>query len=126
MASLLGVFGLAGLLVTAVGLFGVMSFLAGRRTREFAIRMALGARPADIILSVCVQGVGLVLIGLSMSLPCSYGLTRYIASRLHGTNSFDMATYAAVSLVCLLVASLAVLIPARRAIANSTDALRCE
>jgi len=126
MASLLGVFGLAGLFVTAVGLYGVISFLSSQRTREFGIRIALGARPTDIILLVFAQGMTLVLIGLSVSLPCSYGLTRYIASRLHGMDPFDMATYAAVCLVCLLVASLAVLIPARRATANPTDALRCD
>ncbi len=125
-ATLLGIFGLAGLLVTAVGLYGAMSFLSSQRTREFGIRIAIGARPSDIILSVCLQGVTLALIGLSVSLPCSYGLTRYIASRLHGMDPFDTGTYAVISLVCLLVALLAVFLPARRAAANPTDALRCE
>ncbi len=126
MAALLGVCGLAGLLVTAIGLYGVMSFLSNQRAREFAIRIALGAHPAGVILSVCVQGIRLVLIGLSVSLPCSYGLTRYIASRLHGMDPFHAATFASVSLVCLLVAVVAVLLPARRAAANPMDALRCE
>lgn len=126
MASLLGVLGLVGLLVTAVGLYGVISFLATQRTREFGIRMALGAQRTDILKDICVQGIALVLVGLSVALPCSYGLTRFIASRLHGVGRFDLTTYAAISLLCLLVAFVAVLLPARRATANPTDALRFE
>jgi len=126
MATLLGIFGLAGLLVTAVGLYGVMSFLSTQRMHEFGIRIAIGARPLDIMISVCTQGVTLVLIGLSVSLPCSFGLTRYIATRLHGMDPFDTSTYAIVSSVCLLVALLAVFLPARRAAATPMDALRCE
>ncbi len=126
LAGLLGLFGVVGLLVTAVGLYGMFSFVTAQRTREFGIRMALGARRQDLLLQVSRQGLGLVLAGLAVALPCSYALTRLIESRLHGIGPFDLLTYAAVSLVCVAVAIVAVLIPARRASARPTDALRFE
>jgi predicted lysophospholipase L1 biosynthesis ABC-type transport system permease subunit len=126
LAGLLGLFGVLGLLVTAVGLYGMFSFVTAQRTREFGIRMALGARQEDLLRQICRQGATLVLAGLAVAFPCSYGLTRFIESRLHGVGPFDLLTYAAVSLVCVVAATVAVLIPARRATAKPTDALRFE
>jgi putative ABC transport system permease protein len=126
LAGLLGVFGAIGLLVTAVGLYGMISFVTAQRTREFGIRTALGARRGELLRGICGQGAIPVLIGLGVALPSIYGLTRFIQSRLHGIGPFDLPTYAAISLLCIAVSFVATLIPARRATANPTNALRSE
>jgi hypothetical protein len=73
-----------------------------------------------------MRGFAPVLVGLGAALPCSFVLTRFIAGRLHGVGPFDAATYAAVSLLCLVVAFAAVFLPARKVTANPMSSLRFE
>jgi len=104
----------------------MMSYVTAQRTREFGIRMALGAGRKRLIRQICGRGATLVLVGLAAALPGSFALTRLIESRLHGIGPFDLVTYLTVSIVCLGAAFVAMLIPARKATANPTEALRFE
>jgi predicted permease len=104
-----------GLLLAALGIYGVISYLVGRRTHEIGIRMALGARPPDILREVLGHGGRTALAGMLLGLVASLGVTRLITSMLFGVGVTDPLTYAAVVLILLAVALLACWIPARRA-----------
>jgi putative ABC transport system permease protein len=123
-AEVLGIFGSLALLLAAAGLYGVVSCSTLQRSQEFGIRMALGARPSSIFRLVLMDGITLVAVGLALALPCSIALSRFIASRLHGLSPYDPVTYGLVSLLCLAVAFVAILLPARRAISDPMTALR--
>jgi putative ABC transport system permease protein len=125
-AFVLGAFGLLALILTAVGLYGVISYFVAQRTQEFGIRMALGAQAEDILKQVVREGMTLVSVGLALGLPCSMTASRFIGSRLHGMSPVDPVTYITISLLCIAVALCAVFLPARRATANPMDALRFE
>jgi putative ABC transport system permease protein len=125
-AFVLGVFGLLALVLTAVGLYGVISYFVAQRTQEFGIRMALGAQAEDILKQVVREGMTLVSLGLAIGLPCSMAVSRLIGSRLHGMSPVDPVTYVGISLLCIAMALCAVFPPARRATANPMDALRFE
>jgi putative ABC transport system permease protein len=114
-ALLLGVFGSLALVLAAVGLYGVMSFSVSRRTRELGIRMALGARAADVFRMVLRQGMTLVLLGIAVGLVASTLMTRLLQSFLYGISTTDALTFASVPMMLALVAFLACYIPARRA-----------
>jgi putative ABC transport system permease protein len=122
----LGVFGAFGLILASVGLYGIISYSVAQRTREFGIRMALGAKHANIVGREVFQGISLALIGLGAGLPVSAALSRFLASRMHGLSPLDPTTYVAVSALCLVVASFASFLSARRAAGNPMDALRVE
>ncbi len=126
-ATLLGIFGIVGVMLATVGLYGVMSFTARARTREIGIRMALGAQPGSVLRMITAQGIVLVGIGLAAGLAASLALTRFVASLLYGVSPTDALTFVGVPLVMVAVAAVAVLIPARRAArVDPLQALRCD
>ncbi|HEY0173206.1 MAG TPA: ABC transporter permease [Pyrinomonadaceae bacterium] len=112
---LLSVFAAAALVLTIVGLYGVMVTSVLQRTHEIGIRMALGARPLDIIRMILTQGALLVFAGLAAGLALAYAAGRSLSSLLFEVSGFDLITYATVSAVFVLVMLAASLIPARRA-----------
>ncbi len=114
-AILLGGFAAFALIVAGVGLFGVLSYVVAQRSREIAVRTALGARQIDIVGEVLRQGLRTAALGLAAGLLGSFALTRSIASMLYGVTTHDAITYAAVPVVLLSVAVIACLAPALRA-----------
>jgi len=114
-ARLSSFFGALSLLLACVGLYGLLSYEVTQRTREIGIRMALGARPPDVLRIVVRQGVGLSVVGALIGILVALGATRYLASLLYGVRPFDPPTFLAVALLLSLVALAACYIPARRA-----------
>jgi predicted permease len=113
-AGLLAVFGVLALLLACVGLFGVMSYTVGQRTREIGLRMALGATPGIVLNLVLKQGLTLVGSGVVIGLLGAVLLARSMAALLYGS-SMDFVAFAGASAALVLVATLASLLPARRA-----------
>ncbi len=114
-ALLLGIFASLALLLAAVGIYGVLSYNVGQRTREIGIRVALGAQHSDVLGLVVKHGMSLGLIGLGMGLAASIALTRFLKSLLFGVSATDPATLVGVAILLALVVFLACYIPARRA-----------
>jgi len=114
-AALLGVFGLVGVVLATLGLYGTMSYAARARTKEFGIRLAVGAEPAGILRMVARQGLLLAGIGTAVGLAIAFALTRFIVSLLYGVSATDAITFVGVPVLMLAVALIAVVIPARRA-----------
>jgi ABC-type antimicrobial peptide transport system permease subunit len=112
---LLGSFAVAALLVTGVGLYGVLSYTVAQRTRELGVRAALGARRSDLIVLVLRQGMTVVIAGSAAGLVASLWTTRFMATLLYGVTPRDWLTYATVPAVLLAVAAVACYVPARRA-----------
>ncbi len=127
LAGLVGSFGLLALALALVGVYGVMSYSVSRRTQEFGIRMALGARGAAIIGMVLGQGLRMTMIGIVAGLLLALGVTRVLSGFLHEVSPLDPAVFGAVSLALAAVALLACFLPARRAASvDPTAALRAE
>ena len=114
-AMLLGIFGALGLALAVVGVYGVMNYLVSLQTREFGIRMALGATPEQILRSVIIFGLRITLGGVLIGVLCGFVLTRFMSSVLFGIESTDSLTFTAVPVALTLVALAACYIPARRA-----------
>ena len=114
-ALLLGVFGGIALLLTAAGIFGVLSYLVTQRTREIGLRMALGAQRADVLGVIVGHGVRLALLGLGIGVVAAAVVTRWMSSVLFHVKPTDPLTFVAVAVVLGTVAFLASYIPARRA-----------
>jgi predicted permease len=127
LVGLASIFGVVSLALAATGIYGVLAYSVAQSTREIGIRMALGSTASAVLARVIRQGLGPVLIGLSMGLAAAAGLSRALAGILFGVSSSDPATYAAAMAVMIGTALLACVIPAGRA--ARTDplvALRCE
>jgi ABC-type antimicrobial peptide transport system permease subunit len=114
-ASLAAAIGTLGLALSLVGIYGVVSFGVGQRTREIGIRMAMGARRTEILKLILRQGVNLTIAGVMSGLILAFLLTRTIAKLLIGVTAADPVTYFAVAALLSAVTLLACWIPARRA-----------
>ena len=114
-AQTLTLVGIVATLLAAIGLYGVIAYAVGRRTREIGIRIALGATPADVVRMVMSQGLGIVGAGLVVGLGLSWAAARAIASALYGIGAADLAAWSGAVAVMLASAALANYLPARRA-----------
>jgi putative ABC transport system permease protein len=103
------------LLLSSVGIYGVVSYLVGQRTHEIGIRIALGAQRRDVLCLVLGEGTKMALLGVVIGLAAALALTRLMANMLYGVSSTDPRTFIAVAAVLILVALAACYIPARRA-----------
>ena len=123
----LGVFGLLGLILASVGMYGVMAYSVSQRTREIGIRMAIGAATGDVVNLVMRQGLALVLIGTVIGIASALAASRLLRGILYGGSVVDPVTFVTVPLVLIAVAALASWLPARRASkVDPTVALRQE
>ncbi len=112
---LIGVFGLAALILASVGLYGVLSYLVRQRTSEIGIRMAFGAGRTQILKLVVGQGMVLALVGLGIGVVSAFGITRVMTSMLVDVAPTDPLTFVTISALFLLVALVACYLPASRA-----------
>jgi predicted permease len=125
--QVLGLFGLIGLVIACVGVYGLVAFSVAQRTREIGMRVAMGARPADVLRLVLGQGARLVSIGAGIGLAFAFVLALALRSLLFGVAPWDPVTYIAVTVFLLVVALAASFVPARRATrVDPVVALRCE
>jgi ABC-type antimicrobial peptide transport system permease subunit len=115
LTTLLSVFAAVGLLLTVVGVYGVVAYWVRRREREFGIRLALGAAPARILGSVVRQGAWCAAIGIALALPVAFALTRLMGSVIYGISARDPLTFAVLPTAVLTATLAATYFPARRA-----------
>jgi predicted permease len=116
-AILLGSFALVALLLSGVGIYGVISYLIGQRTHEIGVRVALGAQQSKVLCQVLGEGLKLAITGVVIGLAAAFGLTRLMSSLLYGVSPTDPLTFTAVAALLITVALAACYIPARRAAA---------
>ncbi len=124
---LLTIFGASGLLMAAIGVYGLMAYSVQQRTQELGVRMALGAQASNIRNMVIRQGMSLALVGVVLGIVGAFWLTRFLASFLFEVKVWDPAAFIATPLLLCVVALVAIWIPARRATrVNPMTALRFE
>ena len=114
-AGILAAFGVLALLLAAVGIYGVMSYVVAGRTREIGLRMALGAQSGDVLRLILRQGMLLAVIGAAFGLALGFGGTRLLKTLLYGVSAADPMTFAVVTLLLGSVTLLACWLPAHRA-----------
>jgi predicted lysophospholipase L1 biosynthesis ABC-type transport system permease subunit len=123
--SIVGAFGVLALGLAAIGVYGVMSLIVSERTREVGVRLALGAKPSQLLAMVVGQATGLAAIGVAIGGVIAVPLAWLIRGQLYGIDSIDPATFAAVPAVLLVISALAALVPARTAMrVDPVEALR--
>lgn len=126
-SGLLMFLGTTALLLAAMGVYAVMAYAVAQRTQEFGVRIALGARPSDVLWQVTRRGLHLAVAGVIIGLAFAFSVTRLLSGFLYGVSPFDFATFAAVAGVLIVTALLACYLPARRATrVNPIEALRGE
>ena len=126
-AQFTGTFALLALLLTAIGIYGVVTYSVAQRTQEMGLRMALGANRGDVLRLVIGQGMRMVVLGVAVGFVAALGLTRLVKTLLFGTSATDPLTFVAVTFLLISVAVLACYVPARRAAAlDPLVALRYE
>jgi predicted permease len=114
-AVVLGLFGVLALVITAVGIYGVVGYSVAQRTREIGIRMALGARTQTVLRLIVAENAGTLVLGIVLGLAMSIALTRSISGFLFGVSAMDTTTFVTASIVLLAVGAMASIIPAIRA-----------
>jgi putative ABC transport system permease protein len=114
-AVLLGIFAGLALLLAAIGIYGVVAFLTSLRSREIAVRMALGARGGDVVRLVFGQSLAPVLAGLAAGSAGAVGVAQALSGLLYGVSPFEPAAFAGTAICLVVVAAAATLVPARRA-----------
>jgi predicted permease len=120
-------FSILAMVMTAVGLYGVLAFATAQRTREIGVRMALGAQRSNVVMLVVREMAMTALIGVAVALPAAFGLSRLVVSQLYGVQPGDPLTLFACVLICALMVAVAAAIPARRAASiDPMKALRSE
>ena len=125
--GLLGTFAAVGLILSAIGVFGVMAYTVSLQTHEIGIRMALGAEPGGVMRVMLLKGLRPIVAGVVIGLGASYGLTRVLASHIYGVTATDPWTFAGVVIVLMVVGVTACVLPARRAMrVDPLTALRYE
>jgi predicted permease len=124
---LVGFFAATGIVLALIGLYGVISFLVTARTQEIGVRLALGANKSDILRLVMGQSLRLIVAGTALGLIAALAATRFLSSQLFGISANDPGTFVVVTLLLILIAVMATLLPARTASrVNPIVALRCE
>ena len=125
--ALLGIFAALALALAAIGIYGVLSYMVGQRTREIGVRMALGAQQLDVLRLVMKDGARMTVLGLIVGVAAAFGLTRLMGSMLYGVKPGDPLTFLAVAALLGVIAMLACYVPARRAMnVDPIEALRQE
>jgi ABC-type antimicrobial peptide transport system permease subunit len=126
-ASVAGVLGIVGLTLAAIGIYGVTAYAVTRRTREIGIRIALGARPSNVVAMALREGLALTLIGAVAGLLLAAAVGRLLASHLFGVLPIDPITFTATALLLVAIGLAACYVPVRRAThIDPTQALRYE
>jgi putative ABC transport system permease protein len=115
MAVLMGIFGVLALVLSAIGVYGVMAYLVSEQTHEIGIRMALGAERPSVLGMIFRKGMVTIGAGLVVGMPIAWAFAKLMASLIYGVTADDVVSFTAIPLALILAAALAIYIPARRA-----------